>query len=127
MAERLEVSKSWLSRYLELARLPAEALAAFASPQAVGISHAATLAPLLRAENEKDRVIAEAQRLVAEQSDRIQRGENPIPPAAVVQCLVAVVRVPTIACKTSAPREHVVRSAEGVVIARGQRARGEGR
>jgi hypothetical protein len=40
----------------------------------------------------------------------------------VVQCLVAVVRVPTVARKTSAPREHVVRSAEGVVIARGQRA-----
>ena len=41
MAERLEVSKSWLSRYLELARLPPEVIAAFGSPHVIGISHAA--------------------------------------------------------------------------------------
>src|SRR5262249_7295677 len=55
MAERLEVSKSWLSRYLELARLPAEVVAAFASPHAIGISHAAALAPLLRIDDQKAR------------------------------------------------------------------------
>jgi ParB family chromosome partitioning protein len=122
MAERLEVSKSWLSRYLELARLPTEILAAFASPHAVGISHAATLAPLLRAENQKDGIIAEAQRLMAEQSDRISRGENPVPPVAVIQRLVGAIRASAVPRKSNNAREHVVRSAEGAIVARGQRA-----
>ena len=69
MAERLEVSRSWLSRYLELARLPAEIVAAFASPHAIGISHAAILAPLLRADDQRDRIVAEARRLAAEQAE----------------------------------------------------------
>jgi ParB family chromosome partitioning protein len=30
MAERIHVTESWLSRYLDLARLPAELMAAFA-------------------------------------------------------------------------------------------------
>src|SRR3954463_12841655 len=47
MAERLAVSKSWLSRYLDLARLPEEVVACFKSPHVIGISHAAALAPLL--------------------------------------------------------------------------------
>ena len=68
MAERLEVSKSWLSRYLELARLPTDIVAAFASPHAIGISHAAILAPLLRADDQRDRIVTEAKRLATEQA-----------------------------------------------------------
>src|SRR3954454_9299699 len=48
MAERLEVSKSWLSRYLDLGRLPSEVVAAFGSSRVIGISHGAAVAPLLR-------------------------------------------------------------------------------
>lgn len=47
MATRLEVTKSWLSRYLELARLPSQILDCFASPHVIGISHAAAIAPLM--------------------------------------------------------------------------------
>ena len=122
MAERLEVSKSWLSRYLELARLPTEVLAAFASPHAVGISHAAVLAPLLRAEDRKGRIIAEAQRLMAQQFERVGRGESPIPPAAVTQRLAGAAGASAVGRKTANPREHVVRSSEGAVVARGRRA-----
>ncbi|HEY1245027.1 MAG TPA: ParB/RepB/Spo0J family partition protein [Hyphomicrobiaceae bacterium] len=121
MAERLEVSKSWLSRYLELARLPTEVLAAFGSPHAVGISHAATLAPLLRAEDQKGRLTAEAQRLAAEQADRAARRENSLPPAAVMQRLVGAARAAAVPRKAGNPREHVVRAADGAVVARGQR------
>lgn len=48
MAERLQVTTSRLSRYLELARLPPFILEAFGSTPLIGISHAAKLAPLLR-------------------------------------------------------------------------------
>ena len=48
MVERLEVTKSWLSRYLELARLPKEVVTAFGSSATIGITHGAALGPLLR-------------------------------------------------------------------------------
>jgi ParB family chromosome partitioning protein len=122
MVERLEVSKSWLSRYLELARLPADVVAAFGSPHSIGISHAATLAPLLRAEDRMARIIAEAVRLKAEQADHARRGDVAILPAAVMQRLVVSARESVAPRQGGTPKEHVVRSPEGGIIARGQRA-----
>ena len=120
MAERLEVSKSWLSRYLELARLPAEIVAAFAAPLAVGISHAAVLAPLLRAHDQRDRILAEARRLAAERIELIARG-GPLPSAAgVMQRLTTAARAQAVTRRAGVAREYVVRSPEGSIIARGQ-------
>jgi ParB family transcriptional regulator, chromosome partitioning protein len=48
MAERLHVTPSWLSRYLDLARLPSELIAAFASPHDLRIKHVTQLKPLLK-------------------------------------------------------------------------------
>jgi len=111
MVERLEVSKSWLSRYLELARLPAEVLAAFGSPHVVGISHAAVLAPLLRVPEQAVRILAEARALV---------GGSALPPAAVIRRLTQAARAA--APKQTKLREHSVRAEDGTVLARGQRA-----
>ena len=47
MAERLEVSEGWLSRYLALARLPAAVVAAYASIRDIKELHARVLKPLL--------------------------------------------------------------------------------
>jgi ParB family transcriptional regulator, chromosome partitioning protein len=120
MAERLEVSKSWLSRYLDLARLPGEIVAAFSSPHVIGISHAAVLAPLLRTNEPSDRVHAEAKRIIANQAELSARGESPLPPAAVMQRLTAAARAHAGPRQTSGRREHVVRSSEGHILARGQ-------
>jgi ParB family chromosome partitioning protein len=120
MAERLEVSKSWLSRYLELARLPVEIVAAFASPHAIGISHAAILAPLLRSDDQRNRIVAEASRLAAERVELITRGEVAPSAAGVMQRLTAAARVDTVRRRAGVSREHVVRSPEGAIIARGQ-------
>jgi ParB family chromosome partitioning protein len=49
--------------------LPPDIVEAFASPHTIGISHAAILAPLLRADDQRDRIVAEAKRLAAEQVD----------------------------------------------------------
>lgn len=127
MAERLEVGKSWLSRYLDLARLPGEIVAAFASPQAIGISHAAVLAPMLRTEVQADRVRAEAKRITADQAERSSRGESPLSPAAVLQRLKAAAHAQAGPRQTAGRREHIVRSSEGHIVARGQQeARGGG-
>jgi ParB family transcriptional regulator, chromosome partitioning protein len=122
MAERLEVTKSWLSRYLELARLPAEIVEAFASRHAIGISHAAVLAPLLRADEQRERIIMEAKRLAAERAELVARGESSPSPAGVMQRLTGAAHARPAVRRSTAPREHVVRSPEGTIVARGQSA-----
>jgi ParB family chromosome partitioning protein len=127
MAERLEVTKSWLSRYLELARLPADVVAAFGSPHVIGISHGAALAPVLRAADESDRLLAEARRLATEQVDLAARGTPAIPPATVVQRLLAAGKRLAQRRQASRVREHVVRTPDGTILARGlQAGRGGG-
>ncbi|MEI4487453.1 ParB/RepB/Spo0J family partition protein [Frigidibacter sp. MR17.14] len=66
MAERLEVSEAWLSRYLQLARLPEEVVAAFASIRDIKELHARALRPMLA--DAEHKVIAEARALAAEQA-----------------------------------------------------------
>lgn len=121
MADRLEVGKSWLSRYLDLARLPSEVVAAFGSPHVIGISHAAVLAPILRTDDQADKVRAEARRTVADQAELSTRGGSPLSPAVVMQRLTGAARANTNPRQPSGRREHVVRSSEGNILARGQR------
>ena len=89
MVERLGVTKSWLSRYLELAKLPAEVLDCFESRSVIGISHAAALAPALSHPSQRRLVLAEAKGLREEQQIRIRAGQRPLAPAQVVARLVA--------------------------------------
>lgn len=126
MAERLEVSKSWLSRYLELAKLPAEIVAAFGSARVIGISHGATLAPLLRAPEQRDRMIAEARLLSAEHADGAGSGTATISPAAVMQRLVGAAKDAGAARVVSRAREYVVRAQDGTILRVARERRGEG-
>jgi ParB family chromosome partitioning protein len=87
MADRLQVTKSWLSRYLELARLPPEILACFATPRVIGISHAAVIAPLLNQPISRTRVLAEASAVAADQEARRNSGMGLLTPPAVVSRL----------------------------------------
>lgn len=89
MADRLQVTKSWLSRYLELARLPDWVLAAFGSTSAIGISHAARLAPLLRAPLTRKQMESVAQAVWAEQELRRSSGQALLSPAVVVSRFLA--------------------------------------
>ena len=93
MAERLQVSRSWLSRYLELTRLPPEVVAAFGSSHVIGISHGAVLAPLLRVPPTAARLSGAARLLADEQVVRAGQGEPPLPPAAVVRQLAAAAQI----------------------------------
>ncbi len=74
MAERLNVSESWLTRYLDLARLPEQLTQAFANPQDLGIRNAIALKAMLKPEDRKQRAFREAARLAAE---REQTGQAP--------------------------------------------------
>lgn len=68
MAARLEVSEGWLSRYLGLAKLPDEVVAAFASIRDIRELHARTLKPFLATPKSRAAVLAEAGLLAAEQA-----------------------------------------------------------
>jgi ParB family chromosome partitioning protein len=118
MADRLQMTKSWMSRYLELARLPEEVVACFQSPHVIGISHAARLAPVLGNPRSRKRVLAEAAALIDETG---AVGNRP-PPAKVVARLVGA------AIESDPPdqkgRDVVLRDGEGRVLVR---VRKEGR
>lgn len=122
MAERLEVTKSWLSRYLELARLPPEVIASFGSSQVIGISHGAVLAPLLRAAGQRERLLAEARLLSAEQVELVSRPAPAILPAAVIQRLVGAAKGSASRRLASRTKEYVVRTPGGTILARGRKA-----
>jgi ParB family chromosome partitioning protein len=119
MAERLQVTRSWLSRYLELAKLPAPVLAAFGTPHALGISHAAKLAPALRSPAGQKRVLAAAEALAAEQQGRAGEGKPFIGPGEVTRRLAAPSRTP----KWTTNRAEA-RDSAGRVIAQAERGRG---
>jgi ParB family chromosome partitioning protein len=123
MAERLSVSQSWLSRYLELASFPPIVIEAFGSLTAVRISHAATLAPLLRHPLSQQAVIAEAKSLSVEQRERAETKQIALTGAAVVKRLQQATRRKEAARVVPRAVEHAVHSASGAVLARGTRPR----
>ena len=75
MAERLEVTPTWLSRYLQLAKLPAEVVAAFPSIREIRELHARQLKPLLTRPQDRDRLMAAAAELAQEQR-RAREGQG---------------------------------------------------
>jgi hypothetical protein len=101
--------------------LPADVVESFGSPHVIGISHAATLAPLLRVPKSRERVMTAAAELAAEQSARRMRGEPHVPAATVVRQLTAS---PVLPSARTSRREAVVRAEDGVILARGTRGRG---
>ena len=102
MAERLQVTKSWLSRYLELARLPGFVIEAFGSTTVIGISHAAKLAPLLKAPFTRKQVEEAAVVVAAEQALRRSSNRAPLSASQVTTKLMT---------KPSAPADTVTRAA----------------
>ncbi|HYZ62280.1 MAG TPA: ParB/RepB/Spo0J family partition protein, partial [Acetobacteraceae bacterium] len=117
MAERLQVSRSWLSRYLELAKLPDWVVAAFGSAHVIGITHAAKLAPLLRAPATRRQMEGHAEVLAAEQNFRRSAGRALVGPAEVVSRLTERKQ------KGPEVRRAVVKGEDGRVLARGERER----
>ncbi len=89
MAARLEVSEAWLSRYLGLAKLPDEVVAAFASIRDLRELHARTLKPLLARPQDRKAVLAEAARIAV-----LQRDGQGVEPAQVVARLKGAVSEP---------------------------------
>ena len=68
MAERLEVSQTWLSRFLDLAKLPKDIVSAFGDVLDLKEYYARELKPLLASDPTRSKVMAAAKRLAGEQA-----------------------------------------------------------
>ena len=83
MAERLEVSQPWLSRYLQLAKLPDTVVSAFANVREIRERNARELKPLLGAPDTCEAVLAEAA-AIARQQQAARDGQGAYVDAAAV-------------------------------------------
>ncbi|WP_293679210.1 ParB/RepB/Spo0J family partition protein [uncultured Phenylobacterium sp.] len=87
MAERLEVSKTWLSRFLDLAKLPTDIVDAFGDIRALRENHAREIKPLLADSGSRSKVMAEATRLAVEQAALASAGKALLEPSKVIAVL----------------------------------------
>ena len=124
MAERLNVTPSWLSRYLDLARLPAEIVAAFHSPHDLRIKHVTQLKPLMKPQVKYEQVERRAGELAA------QVGEGrAVAPAEVVKQLAAAYKGPQkvrMAEKAAGQHETIMDRAGKPIMTIHKPRRGEG-
>jgi ParB family chromosome partitioning protein len=109
MAERLEVSEGWLSRYLTLARLPDIIVSAYASIRDIKELHARTLKPLLADPKSGPAVLEAAQDVAARQTAAREGKGTPIEASKVLSILKSAASSP----KRTRPPEQVFRGAEG--------------
>lgn len=115
MAERLKVSESWLTRYLDLARIPQELMIAFKEPQELGIRNAIALKALLKPDDRRLRAYREAKRLAGAQ----EASEEALPVLDVIRALGLAADPPK---KSGSPKKsgltEIVSNASGKPVLR---------
>jgi len=87
MAERLKLSKGWLSKMVKVATIPDAVIAAFASPEEIALGPAYLLAQALDGPGARS-IRATASRIEIDQADRRKAGRPPLPAADVMRMLM---------------------------------------
>lgn len=95
MADRLKLSKGWLSKMIKVAGIPDGILEAFASPGDVQLKPAYPLAQALDDRAAAAAIAAEARRLATEQQTLRVTGASPIPAPEVLKRLLDAPRAAT--------------------------------
>ena len=96
MAERLGVNKSYISRYLDLARLPRELFDAFGSPHEISSEKMARdVSGLWKAEELRETLLPVVHALIEEQKARREKGQPYIVGRDVLVRLKAVIKPPS--------------------------------
>ena len=88
MAERLKLSKGWLSKMLRVAAIPDGVIAAFASPAEVQLKPGYALAQALDDKDAAKAITTMARQIAKEQAERRNAGEAPYPAADVLRRLL---------------------------------------
>ncbi|GEO01865.1 hypothetical protein NSE01_36970 [Novosphingobium sediminis] len=89
MAERLKLSKGWLSKMLKVAALPDAVIEAFGSPADVALKPAYPLAQAMDDRTQAPAILKEARAIARHQQVRRAGGEAPFPAAEVLRRLLA--------------------------------------
>ena len=110
MAEHLKISRSWLSRLLDVARLPAEIVNAFPDTHGITVRIARDIKPLTSEQRTLDLLLAESRAIAAERADL----GTALPAPEVARRLIRA----TLAPAKPAGGEVEVRSAAGKVMLR---------
>ncbi|MEM8633415.1 MAG: ParB/RepB/Spo0J family partition protein [Pseudomonadota bacterium] len=113
MAERLELSKSYLSRLLDLARLPDEIVEAFPSILDLKERHARDLKPFLSDPKSKSRLLSEASKLKEHHQIARSAGAEPMDLKDVMARLVTAGRGNK---KTPARKPTIIKSDSGTKV-----------
>lgn len=92
MAERLKLSKGWLSKMLKVAAIPDSVLAAFASPAEVQLKPGYVLAQALDNKDAARTIARAAAQIAREQEGLKQQGVAPLPSGVVLNRLLAAAR-----------------------------------
>jgi ParB family chromosome partitioning protein len=92
MAERLAIPQTSLYNFIRLGELSDDIIAAFPDTASVKAAHANKLAPHWKIEIERERIIAEATAIVAEQAEHRANGEKPIEASKVCDRLIAAAK-----------------------------------
>lgn len=88
MAERLKLSKGWLSKMLKVAAIPDEVIAAFASPYEVQLKPGYALAQAMQDKGEAQAITGVAKVIAREQAVLRDQGKPPIPASEVLHRLL---------------------------------------
>lgn len=83
MAERMDVGEAWLSRFLELAKLPQQIVDAFGDIRQLKEHHSRAIKPLLKDDAARIKIMAAAKTMAAEQA-RLRDSGAPLIEAQVV-------------------------------------------
>lgn len=95
MADRIEVTKDWLSRFLQLADLPPEVVAAYRDVRDIKTNHMRGLSPTLKTEKLRAQLIQSAKAVADRQAALKAAAEEGMDGAAVLHALLVGFRVPT--------------------------------
>ncbi|MFO1155206.1 MAG: ParB/RepB/Spo0J family partition protein [Rhodospirillales bacterium] len=123
MAARIEVSETWLSRYLGLAKLPKGIVEAYAGITEIREHHARELNPLL-SHPEKRRLILDEAKIIAREQRAALQGEG-----RVIDGPVVVARLKAAVSPKRSPRRPPgaeYRSSTGEVLLSARRQKGGG-
>ena len=123
MAARLEVSETWLSRYLGLAKLPKGIVEAYADITDIKERHARDLNPLLSHPDRKKAILEEAKAVGKMQRAALQGEGAALDGAAVIARLKAAVE-PKRRARRPQAIEYKSRAGEVLLTARRQKGRG---
>lgn len=120
MAERLEVSPPWLSRYLVLAKMPEEVLTAFASKRDIRERHARALKPLLNNPEQAEAILQEAAFLSQTQARAAQGKGAYVDAQDVFKRLVSAAKPKVKPAKTSMGKHYARSSGERGILVKKQ-------